>query len=130
LKGIGKFLYYFGIGLWSIAKSFGKNIGIAYRNYQERQRIEAQERAHYEFLRREGKAYGHGLAEGIAEVQEAERVRIQNERGRRNALRRLENQMFPDVNENFFDTPKVNESLFTEDLQPRRRKRRKNILEL
>ena len=130
LKGIGKFLYYFGIGLWSITKSFGKNIGIAYRNYQERQRIEEIRRAHYRGIYEENYAASSGWTRAQIDAQNEDRIRRQNERERRDAQRRFEDQMFPRVNENLFDVPKVNKDFFTEDLEPRKRKKRRQMFDL
>ena len=99
LYGIGKALYLFGKGTWFVLKGLGKAIGIAYRNYQERQRIEEERRAYYRGIERENYAAGRGYARGVAGVEEEYRIRRQNERERRDAQRRFENQMFPKVNE-------------------------------
>jgi len=122
LKGIGKFLYYFGKGLWSITKSFGKNIGIAYRNYEKRQRIEEIRRAHYRGLEHENYVAGRGWARGVADAQEEDRIRRRDECDRRAALRRFENSLY--------DVPKVNDDFFVQEFEPNRRKRKRNILEL
>lgn len=122
LYGIGKALYLFGKGIWFVLKAFGKAISIAYRNYQERQRREEMLRQHYRGIERENRAAGRGWTRGVADVREEEIIRRQNERNRREALRRFENQMF--------DVPKVNDDFFVQDLQPKKRKKRRQFFDL
>ncbi len=130
LRGIGKALWLFGKGIWFVLKATAKGIGIAYRNYQERQRIEEIRKAHYRGIEQENYAAGRGWAKGQANVYEENRIRKQNERDRRDAQRRFENQMFPKVNENLFDVPRVNKNFWTEDLEPRKRKKRRQFFDL
>ena len=129
-KGIGRFLYYFGTGLWSISKSFGRNIETAYRNYQERQRIEEIRRAHYRGIYEENYAASSGWTRAQIDAQNEDRIRRQNERDQKAAQRRFEDQMFPRVNEHIFDVPKLNRDFLTEDLEPKKRKKKRSILDL
>jgi hypothetical protein len=80
LYGLGKALYLFGKGLYIVSKAFAKALGVAYRNYQERQRIEEERRQYYRGIEREGRAYGRGMAQGFADVKERERARREQER--------------------------------------------------
>jgi hypothetical protein len=81
LYGFGKGLYLFGKGVYIFSKALAKVIGIAYRNYQERQRIEEERRRYYGEIEREGRAYGRGFAQGTADVHERQRaIRERNHR--------------------------------------------------
>ena len=119
---LGKALLLFGKGIWFVLRETAKGIGIAYRNYQERQRREEMLRAHYRGIELENFAAGRGWARGQAVVQEENRIRRQNERDQRNALRRFENQMW--------DIPKVNDNFFVQDFESKKRKKRRNFFDL
>ena len=80
LKGLGKALYLFGKGIWFVLKGLGKAIGVAYRNYQERQRIEEERRAYYQGIELEGRAYGRGMAQGFSDVRERDSARREQNR--------------------------------------------------
>ena len=80
LHGLGKAFYLLGKGIYLFFKALAKGISIAYRNYQERKRIEAIERARLDRIRRDGRAYGQGLEQGRLDVRGRERARRENER--------------------------------------------------
>jgi hypothetical protein len=80
LHGIGKAFYLLGKGIYLFFKALAKGISVAYRNYQERKRIEEERRAYYRGREMEGRAYGRGMAQGFADVRERERARRENER--------------------------------------------------
>jgi hypothetical protein len=92
------------------------------RQYHEEQRAKkqiAQERSqYYESIEEEGRAYGRGVARGMAEVREQERAIRENER----ALRKY----FKGYDES--DT-KFNGDFLTEDLEPKKRKKKRSIFD-
>ena len=118
LRIVGKGFYYFGKGLWLLAKGIGKDIRILYRDYEERRRIEEMRRQHYLGIERENYYAGRGWARGAADVTESVRIRRQNERDNREHMRRLDRM---------FELPQVNDDFFTQDLEPRRRKKKRSM---
>jgi len=121
LRAIGKGFYYLGKGIWLLAKGIGKGIGILYREYQERRRIEAIRREHYRGIERENFHAGRGWAKGVAEVNENERLKRQNERDHREQMKRL-NKMF--------EPPKMNNNFFVQDIEPKKKKKKRSILDM
>ena len=78
LRGIGKGFYYTGKGLYIVSRAVGRSIAKEYRNSQERQRIEAEQRRYYQHIERENFHAGRGWTRGAANSAREERIGKQN----------------------------------------------------
>lgn len=112
----------FFVGFGKFIRDIVRGFAHERKQYHEEQRvknqIEEERRQYYEKIEREGRAYGRGLAQGMADIREQERERRENERYWREYPPREYSQRVKKV---------FNSDFLTEDLQPKKRKKKRSI---
>jgi hypothetical protein len=114
----------FGKGIYIVSKAFAKAIRIAYRNYQESQRVEEERKQYYRGIYEESRVAGRGWAQGVADVRKEERERRGYERYTQKYPRNIERVVYG----NDRRSRDIESFVFGDD-SPRRKKKRRQFFD-
>jgi hypothetical protein len=115
--GCGKFIRVLIHGGKLVAHDISEYRRQVHEEERVKNQVRNQARRYYERIEEEGRAYGRGVARGMAEVREQERARREDER----ALKQYFNE-YPRSAKKVF-----NGDFLTEDLQPKKRKKKRSM---